>query len=264
MIPSVPPRRWVLPLVAGLLAVLGAGSLVAAGYASGPPATTGPPTTSSQPVPSIGGSVPAADPADDTTGPAAIGERPVAELADPDWLARTAESGAIPARAMAAYAGAALATAETHPGCRLGWNTLAAIGYVESEHGTIGGSAIAADGIASPPIIGKALDGGKGVARVPDTDEGVLDHDTTWDRAVGPMQLIPATWAAHARDGNRDGIADLHNIDDAALTGAAYLCDTGGDLTIAQNWISAISAYNPGATYNKAVVDAARRYAALA
>lgn len=261
MIPSVQPRRWPLPLVAGLLAVLGAGCLVAAGSVSGRATTTSPPAASSRPTPGIAGSVPADAAA---TEPAAVGVRPVAERADPGWVARTAEAGGIPARAMAAYAGAALATAESHPGCGLGWNTLAAIGYVESEHGTIGGAKIAADGTTGPPIIGIPLDGAKGVARVSDTDEGALDQDTTWDRAVGPMQFLPATWTAHAEDGDRDGIADIHNIDDATLTAAAYLCDTGGDLTIAQNWIRAIGAYNPGAAYNKAVVEAARRYAALA
>ena len=255
-------RSRLLPLLTGLLALLGAGSLIAAGYAAaGTPAAW---PAVSQPAPSTVRSVPApTQPATTATGPAASGERPVAELADPIWVARIAETGGIPARAMAAYAGAALATAETDPGCGLGWNTLAAIGHVESEHGSIDGSTIAEDGVARPPIIGIPLDGSKGVARIPDTDRGELDQDTTWDRAVGPMQFIPATWTAHAQDGNRDGIADIHNLDDAALTAAAYLCTTGGDLTIAQNWIKAIAAYNPDAKYNHSVAAAAKRYAGL-
>lgn len=34
----------------------------------------------------------------------------------------------------------------TDPSCGLGWNTLAAIGHVETEHGTIGGGRIDDDG----------------------------------------------------------------------------------------------------------------------
>ncbi len=254
-------RRWLLPALAGLLAVLGVGSLVAAGYASAePPAAR---TTPTQPVATVVPSVPASSSPAATAAQSGTADRPVAELADPEWVARVARAGGIPPRAMAAYAGAALATAETRPGCGLGWNTLAAIGSVESEHGTMNGATIGDDGIANPPIIGVPLNGAKGVARIPDTDDGVLDDDTTWDRAVGPMQFIPATWAAHALDGTRDGTADVHNIDDAALTAAAYLCDAGGDLTVAQNWIAAIAAYNSDATYNNSVASAASRYAGL-
>ena len=36
---------------------------------------------------------------------------------------------------------------------------------------------------------------------------GRLDGDDTWDRAVGPMQFIPSTWAWSGRDGDGDGVA---------------------------------------------------------
>ncbi|MDR0593880.1 MAG: lytic murein transglycosylase, partial [Bifidobacteriaceae bacterium] len=183
----------------------------------------------------------------------------VAELADGDWIARTAAAHAIPERALAAYAGAALAVGESAPGCRLGWNTLAAIGLVESEHGAFGGARLAADGLVAPPILGAALSGGA-TARVADTDQGAWDGDARWDRALGPMQILPATWAAHARDGNGDGRADPHQFDDAALTAAAYLCSGGGDLGVEADWIAAVGAYNPGSDYNNRVAEAASAY----
>jgi membrane-bound lytic murein transglycosylase B len=183
----------------------------------------------------------------------------VAALADADWLASTAAALAIPERALAAYAGAALAAGDLAPDCHLGWNTLAAIGLVESEHGAFGGAILAADGLVSPPIIGAALTGST-TAQVADTDKGVWDGDPTWDRALGPMQILPATWAAHARDGNGDGRLDVHQLDDAALTAALYLCSGGRDLSAEADWIAAIAAYNPGADYNNRVAEAALAY----
>ncbi len=185
----------------------------------------------------------------------------VSELADPAWVSRVATVTDIPERALVAYAGASLAVAQSHPGCGLGWNTLAAIGLVESEHGTLNGSLLGQDGVAGPEIIGVALNG-DGVARIPDTDNGALDNDTTWDRAVGPMQFLPATWEQYAMDGNGDGTPDVHNIDDASLTAAVYLCETGGDLTQPDSWIKAVAAYNAGSDYNTRIAEAANTYAA--
>lgn len=186
----------------------------------------------------------------------------ITKLADPAGVARIATSGGIPERAMAAYAGAAIWAAEEYPTCGLGWNTLAAIGHVESEHGTINGSSIGNDGVATPKIIGIPLDGSTTDA-IPDTDDGRLDDDTEWDRAVGPMQFIPSTWAQYSRDGNGDGIPDINQIDDAAVSAAAYLCTVGGDLTQSENWIAAVGAYNASVDYNNRVADAATQYASL-
>lgn len=187
----------------------------------------------------------------------------ISTLADTAWVQRTAARTGIPPRALAAYAGAALRAARLHPGCGLGWNTLAAIGEVESGHGTIFGGAIGADGIARPRIIGIALDGTSSLS-VPDTDDGALDGDPRWDRAVGPMQFIPDTWARDGLDGDGDGRADVDSIDDAALTAADYLCRAGGDLTDPSSWIRAVDAYNPSVDYNHRVAAAADAYAAHA
>lgn len=184
----------------------------------------------------------------------------IAGLADAVWIDAVARETRIPQRALQAYAGAALRAGQDHPGCGLGWNTLAGIGHVESEHGTIGGSHLAADGVATPAIVGIALDGTRSQA-IGDSDGGALDGDATWDRAVGPMQFIPTTWAQWGADGDGDGRIDPQNIDDSALAAARYLCEIGGDLTQPDRWIAAVAAYNHTVEYNNRVAEAASAYA---
>lgn len=197
---------------------------------------------------------------EEPSGSAAATPMAPAASVDPAWLVASAQQTGIPERAMSAYASAALAVADASPSCGLGWNTLAAIGFVESEHGSLGGAALGADGVARPRILGPALDGTRFDA-IPDTDGGRLDGDTDWDRAIGPMQFLPATWAAYGRDGDGDGIADPDQLDDAALAAATMLCTVGGDLTVPENWIAAVDAYNPNIAYNNDVADAAEYYA---
>jgi len=99
----------------------------------------------------------------------------------------------IPARVLEAYRAAAARLAAEQPGCGVPWELIAAIGRVESGHGTFGGAAVMADGRIAPEIIGLRLDGAGPVAEIRDTDGGLLDRDTVYDRAVGPMQFIPGT-----------------------------------------------------------------------
>ena len=187
---------------------------------------------------------------------------PISELADRAWVRSLSEATAIPERVLSAYTGASIQVGEETPQCGIGWNTLAGIGFVESEHGTIHGSVIGDDGVAHPGIIGIALTG-ETTLTVRDTDGGDLDGDAVWDRAVGPMQFIPATWAQWGADGDDDGVRDPQNIDDSTLAAARYLCASGGDLTDPQNWIAAVHAYNPSVEYNNRVADAAQHYAQL-
>ncbi|ELT43183.1 lytic transglycosylase domain-containing protein [Arthrobacter nitrophenolicus] len=182
---------------------------------------------------------------------------------DAEWLVRAAGQTGIPERALRAYVAAAVTVKDTVPACGLGWNTLAAVGFIETGHGTYGGGVLTADGEVSRPIVGPVLDGA-GFAAIADTDAGTLDGDARWDRAVGPMQFIPSTWRLVARDGNGDGVADPSNIDDAALSAAHYLCADGRDLTTSEGWTGAIYAYNQSDTYIRQVRDQATTYAAKA
>ncbi|WP_025157760.1 lytic transglycosylase domain-containing protein [Leifsonia aquatica] len=176
------------------------------------------------------------------------------------WLSSTAARTGIPARALQAYAAAAITEAKAAPGCGITWNTLAAIGAIESGHGTHGGAHIDPSGHVVGTILGPRLDG-VDFAAVPDTDHGALDGDPLWDRAVGPMQFIPATWAQYGTDADGDGVADPEQIDDAALTAAVYLCAAGGDLRSAAGWTTAIRAYNHDDSYVASVREQANVYA---
>lgn len=183
----------------------------------------------------------------------------IATLASSSWVGENATRLEIPERALSAYAGAAMQLAGEQPECGLDWATLAGIGQVESGHGTIFGGGIDSDGKQHPAIIGIALDGAT-TALIPDTDRGALDGDPVWDRAAGPMQIIPDTWRQYAADGNGDGMTDPQQIDDAVLTAARYLCAVGGDLRTDDGWIAAVAAYNDSTDYNHRVAEATSHY----
>ena len=187
-------------------------------------------------------------------------QTPIAELADSSWLDATAEATDIPRRVLAAYAGASLRVAQTYPECQLGWNTIAGIGAVETLHGTYRGSSTSQDGQVTPKIFGPALDGSPGVMAVEDSDRGELDDDTEWDRAVGPLQFIPSTWDYIGQDGNADGKLDPHQIDDAALTTAVYLCQGQRDTSTDEGWQRGVLAYNRSVVYANQVASHAETY----
>lgn len=184
----------------------------------------------------------------------------VAGLVDADWVSAVSVESGIPERALSAYAGAALAKSVERPDCDLGWNTLAGIGGVESRHGSYRGASIAEDGTVSPPIVGIALDGST-TALITDTDGGQFDGDAEFDRAMGPMQFIPGSWANWYVDASGDGVADPHNIDDAALAAANYLCRAVSTLGDEASWRAGIASYNADGAYLDAVATASQRYA---
>jgi membrane-bound lytic murein transglycosylase B len=209
---------------------------------------------------------PASEPVDETRTqrPGDVEGRMMASVLPPldlDQLAATAERVGIPERALAAYASAALRLREEQPNCNLTWVTLAGVGYVESHHGTIGGRQVRPDGTVSEPIIGIPLDGGPNVRAIRDTDGGRYDGDPVWDRAVGPMQFIPSTWARWGADGSGNGEADPQHVDDAALAAARYLCASDRDLTESTNWGQALWSYNRSESYIRHVLHVANSYA---
>ena len=153
----------------------------------------------------------------------------------------------IPPQALAAYSAAVTEVTNYVPTCQgLGWADLAAIAQVESSQ--MAGETISSDGTVSPPIYGPELNGTDGNRVVKDTDHGVLDGDTVYDRAVGPMQILPATWTSLRRQMHLP-LGNPQNINDAALTTAVYLCGSGRDLSDPKQLAAAIFEYNNSQQY---------------
>ncbi|MGE3622073.1 MAG: lytic transglycosylase domain-containing protein [Acidimicrobiia bacterium] len=170
-----------------------------------------------------------------------------------------------PLVALDAYWRGAEEVGRSQPTCGLRWWGLAGISRVEGRHGTYGGSSLDGRGETTVPIIGIPLDGTSGTRLIADSDGGSLDGDPVYDRAVGPMQFIPTTWARWAADGNGDGTASPHNLYDAALAAARYLCagraGLDGDDGLREGYFS----YNRSEAYVETVLGHARQYeAALA
>ncbi|MEU0880707.1 lytic transglycosylase domain-containing protein [Lentzea sp. NPDC005914] len=164
----------------------------------------------------------------------------------------------IPGVVFEAYLRAEDKMAELVPGCNLDWALLAGIGKVESNHANNG--RVNAVGDATPKILGPILNGAPGVAAIRDTDGGRLDGDSAWDRAVGPMQFIPGTWASYGGDGNEDGNVNPNNVYDAALGAGRYLCAGGGDMTKQDARAKAVFRYNNSTTYVETVLKWAKEY----
>lgn len=176
---------------------------------------------------------------------------PLQSPVPPNGGDKKAEAG-VPATVLDAYKKAETALNTDKPGCNLPWQLLAAIGKVESGHAR--GGRVDASGTTLKPILGPVLNG-NGFAKITDTDKGAYDGDVTHDRAVGPMQFIPSTWATSGRDGNNDGKKDPNNIYDAALAAAHYLCANDRDLSVEADLHKAILSYNRSTEYLNTVLS---------
>ncbi|MEV4491414.1 lytic murein transglycosylase [Micromonospora coxensis] len=235
----------------GPVVVPAPGALPGATVAPVPPGVT-PPAGLPPVTPLPGGVTPTTPAAGSGTG------RPADALAA--WAQTTGAKAGISPVAMQAYGYAELVLAETNRSCQLSWTTLAAIGYVESRHGQANGARLGSTGRAEPEIIGDPLDGNGGRMLIRDTDRGLFDRDTTYDRAIGPMQFIPTTWQEIGADADSDGRKDPHDLDDAALAAGKYLCKGGRNMTVPGDWWGAILSYNDVRRYATDVFDKANEY----
>ncbi|MEV6909271.1 lytic transglycosylase domain-containing protein [Amycolatopsis sp. NPDC051071] len=245
-VPRHPPVS-LLGLSAALLIAVGASAAPAAvrpADGSAPPA----PLPARQPdrPPGADGDTPPTAPPPSGALPSIADGRPlppVPRLGDGGAVALT---NGIPAAVLDAYRNAQSRLTALQPNCRVPVALLAAIGKVESGHAR--GGRLDSAGTTVQPILGPVLKGGP-YAAISDTDGGTWDGDPVWDRAVGPMQFIPGTWARWASDGNGDSLASPHNMYDAALAGARYLCAGGRDLATSGGLTSAVLSYNHSTSY---------------
>ncbi len=233
-----------------VLSVAWTASLATAGSGSG--SSGGDTLPDGTRVPAHAVRVPASLTAPHTLTPGVRG--PVSEVVS------TASASGIPAVALAAYQRAATVIDTADQTCHLPWQLVGAIGRVESDHGRTGGSVLTDQGFAKPPILGPALDGRHGTSTIRDTDAGQYDGDSRYDRAVGPMQFIPSTWAIVGVDADNDGRRDPQDIYDAALGSAVYLCSGPDDLATTAGQRSAVFRYNHSRRYVDLVLAISRAY----
>ncbi|MGH9015249.1 MAG: M23 family metallopeptidase [Acidimicrobiia bacterium] len=135
----------------------------------------------------------------------------------------------------------------------LPWEVLAAIGWIESHHAQ--GRAEPTSGDVRPPIVGPALDGSSGFARIPDPSE-----PDGWAHAHGNMQFLKSTWTRWGRlaPGRPAGTSpDYDNAYDSIHGAAYYLC---GDDGVIEDLNAAILRYNPSQRYLDDVLAKAAAY----
>ncbi|MFE2700816.1 C40 family peptidase [Streptomyces mirabilis] len=185
---------------------------------------------------------------------------------DDGGIAEGGTAADIPPRMLTAYKKAVQLVGRYVPRCRaIGWPILAGIAKVESNHAI--GRTIAGNGDIRPRIYGVLLNGsgaGGNTTAFPDTDNGRWDGTASGERAVGPFQFLPSTWASIGKDANGDKTADPHNADDAALGAAVYLCGNGRDLTQRSQLEAAILQYNHSTEYLSNVLGWIDQYTAAA
>jgi len=168
---------------------------------------------------------------------------------DPTRIVSTASTSGIPSAALSAYQRAETVINAADRTCNLTWQLIAAIGRVESNHGRADGNVLDNTGLAVPGIYGIPLNGSNKTAEILDTDAGQYDNDTTYDRAVGPMQFIPSTWSVVGVDADGDGVRNPQDVDDAALGTAVYLCSGSDDLATEAGRQAAVYRYNHSQSY---------------
>ena len=80
--------------------------------------------------------------------------------------------------------------------------------------------------------------------------------------AQGPMQFMPATWDAYGVDADRDGVAEIDEVEDAVFGAAALLCANGGGDPA--RLADALWTYNHSDSYVAEVLRLAASYGVVA
>jgi membrane-bound lytic murein transglycosylase B len=251
------------------MALLAAGTVGAflipsAGSPQAEPTATGAPVSAQAPPSApVSGPAPASSDVAASPGPSdsagpVLPSRPADQLQA--WANQISIAVSVPVVAVQAYGYAQVVMDRSDPTCHLTWTTLAAIGQSESTHGQAGGAKLGDGGRSVPPIVGPLLDGRGGRAEVKDTDAGAFDGDSRFDRAMGPLKLMPAVWRAQAIDADSDGILDPYDIDDSALALARLLCSGTDDLALGTGWNAALARYRSGTSYARNVFGIADDY----
>ena len=203
-------------------------------------------------------------PSEAIEAPASVPQRGVIAPGVPagseDQVVASASSGGIPSAAISAYQRGAQIINAADTTCNIPWELLAAIGRVESNHGRYGGNTLNDKGVATPGIYGISLNGKNGTQAIHDTDAGELDKDKVYDRAVGPMQFIPSTWAVVKVDADGDGERNPQDIDDAALGSAVYLCSGKENLGERKGQETSVFRYNHSKDYVNLVLRLMEAY----
>ncbi|MEU4195961.1 lytic transglycosylase domain-containing protein [Kribbella sp. NPDC026611] len=186
---------------------------------------------------------------------------PVSGATDGRSVVRAGRPGAvngIPRGVFPAYRRATANLAVVRPNCGLTWPLLAGIGKVESNHAS--GGRVDVAGTTRGKILGPVLNGRHGNGRITDTDKGKYDADGVWDRAVGPMQIIPQVWDEFGADGNGDGFRNPNNVYDAVTTVAVVLCSEGDDLKSPHDLVAALLRYQHSKDFVATVLKWMRVY----
>ncbi|MEJ7653199.1 MAG: lytic transglycosylase domain-containing protein [Chloroflexia bacterium] len=138
------------------------------------------------------------------------------------------DAGKIPPEYEAAYRAA---------GAKLGvdWEMIAAIGYVETRHGTYKGP--------TGELVGGCILG-------PD-----VEVDGRTENAKGPMQFLDSSWELFGHDGDGDGQENPCDIRDAPFGTARHLKEAPGIQPI--EYEKAVWAYNHNENYVAQVMGAA-------
>ncbi len=216
---------------------------------------------------SVGGGAQRAVPGDDTLDPALLGASGVLPRDDSlsdNLLASVTQPGVraqsdppagplrIPPVVLDSYQRAESILAQRVPACGLRWPLLAGLGRVISEHAS--GAGLDRTGTTRTPILGPRLDGSPGLAHVSDTDGGRLDLDDEWDRAAGPMQIIPGVWQRVGADSDGSSTANPHNVYDASLAAGRFLCEQDADLRSPEGRMEAVFRYKRAEQFVRAVL----------